>query len=434
MSQQPPLNMSLATLPTEIISRICRFFGLLLKYDIVMYDNRSFQSLRLTCRSLYIKTMFDAEMRYKKRLSSLCVVPDYDGLCRFLHFSKIWAFREHIKNVSIYRPRCWPFNGRWVHGRKDEEAAEVLWSSETILLLAVCFSNLEGAPQLKEISCPNDCVIQVLQALSYVSFTRKILRVSIRMRTILDTEIRALARYDPDLRFIQIIELDVRKSSHWFVVDKLKTLATTHKLNKLLSNLSTVEHFRLAGCCSLICCHYDDMIQHLTDTEHINIVSLELDDVIIDGDRLLRFIEKHAQTLTTLRLSDVSVTNGSWFSIAQSLLNLPNLQTFSGFGHLFQKEPSRFIQETNNIAQHRSLRNFAFDGTTSIRLFLKALVMHSRTHGYHYYNGGYLVVALPKDHFPRTRRRYSGSNPELEYARDVLSPSEYTSCLKRLWD
>jgi hypothetical protein len=57
--------MALLALPTELLSRICKVLGRHYNSDgDLEYHQTDFGALRLTCREVYEKTIYDASVRF----------------------------------------------------------------------------------------------------------------------------------------------------------------------------------------------------------------------------------------------------------------------------------------------------------------------------------------------------------------------------------
>ena len=99
--------MSLSLLPAEIISRICRHLGMIQdeRGGFTHYCNTDeFLPLRITCRELYSKTMYDASVRYGLLLELLDIENSHKGLCALLHITKIPEFSKRIRTLILKSP------------------------------------------------------------------------------------------------------------------------------------------------------------------------------------------------------------------------------------------------------------------------------------------------------------------------------------------
>ena len=99
--------MSLSSLPAEIISRTCRYLGMIQdsRGGFSHYCNDDeFLPLRITCRELYSKTMYDASVRYGLLLEQLDIEASHKGLCALLHITKIPDFSKRIRGLRLCSP------------------------------------------------------------------------------------------------------------------------------------------------------------------------------------------------------------------------------------------------------------------------------------------------------------------------------------------
>ena len=122
---------------------------------------------------------------------------------------------------------------------------------------------------------------------------------------------------------------------------------TTRSLAEYMSAFIDVEEIQLYGCRSnpaLRFCHgCDDLFaRNFAHTLYTNLRSLAIRRMFISGGRLRRFIKRHADTLNKLEISYVSLTDGSWQSIAQGLAKLESLSELK-LSRLTQKHSIRNI-------------------------------------------------------------------------------------------
>jgi hypothetical protein len=150
--------MSLPSLPTEVVSRVCRYLGLSFRDEgSAVNRDEDLQSLRLSC--LYNKTMYDAGVRYAAQLQYLDVEISYKSLCIQLHLSKTPQFRNRILEISLHTPRVKEseLSKLTALQRSHRVAAELeatdifSQSSATVHLLAECFRWLGLATELAEV-------------------------------------------------------------------------------------------------------------------------------------------------------------------------------------------------------------------------------------------------------------------------------------------
>jgi hypothetical protein len=185
--------MSLVTLPTEIISRVCRFLGLLVgeEYDFPQYDNASLKALRLTCRELCDKTTYDAAIRYGLQLENLEIRLTYKELCWLLHISKTPTLCDNINTVYLYTKDYEQRSDICLH---TEETFDMYFaSSDCIHILAECFRNLSRGKRLTQVKAGTTKIhCTVFQALDLAQFNRRIMGITSKPQYILDARYREL--------------------------------------------------------------------------------------------------------------------------------------------------------------------------------------------------------------------------------------------------
>jgi hypothetical protein len=187
--------MSLVGLPTEILSRVCRFLGLLIGEDLdfPMYDNKSLKSLRLTCRELYEKTTYDAAIRYGLQLENLEILLDYEQLCWLLHISKTPTLRDNIATLYLYAtdPRVDPEAD--IYAMEVESNETSFNFGDCLHLLTECFRNLQHGERLTQIEAAGrETHNLIFPALRMAQFPRRILAVTLNPQYILDARYECL--------------------------------------------------------------------------------------------------------------------------------------------------------------------------------------------------------------------------------------------------
>jgi hypothetical protein len=354
--------MSLETLPTELLSRVCRFLGLLLgdDLDFPTYDNASFKSLRFTCRKLYEKTTYDAAVRYGLQLEGLGIHLNYKRLCHLLHISNIPAFRDKIHKLYLWPQLLTKDTGPEMRALEEESNGTFLTPSDILYMLAECFRNLRHGKRVTMLKPVGPKVLSVvLLALEMVQFPRRIIDITLHPKQFLDTGYGILTNspstYAPYIKIVQIIP----PKTHFFE-ESMPTL-TKHeshakgyhtgehredqaKMFSFLRHLDMIEVLQLWGCSDWphlrICNGCNDIFaRNIATINYANLTTLCLRIMFISGGRLRRFIKTHASTLYRVSCVQVTLTDGSWRSIAQGLSKIPGLRELGLSKHMFQKTP-----------------------------------------------------------------------------------------------
>jgi hypothetical protein len=155
---------------------------------------------------------------------------------------------------------------------------------------------------------------------------------------------------------------------------------TTPQLTLLLSALIAIEELEILGCRSfpeLRLCHgCDDLFaRSIASMRYPQLRKLQLNRILISGGRLRAFIKHHGLTLNHIVMSYVTLTDGSWRSVAQGLAKLPFI-TRLYLEHLHQKRRS----DRHERPRHRSSTERVFlDDATNIKSFLEIFVAHFYT-------------------------------------------------------
>jgi hypothetical protein len=181
--------MSLPSLPTEVVSWVCRYLGLSFRDDgSAVNRDEDLQSLRLSCRDLYNKTMYDAGVRYAAQLQYLDVEISYKSLCILLHLSKTPQFHNRILEISLHTPRVKEseLSKLTALQRSHRVAAELeatdifSQSSATVHLLAECFRWLGLATELAEVIISIETnMAPIFEALALAHFPRRVLHIGV---------------------------------------------------------------------------------------------------------------------------------------------------------------------------------------------------------------------------------------------------------------
>jgi len=399
--------MSLLSLPTEIISKTCRYLGL--EHDVdgfLSYNNDDLKSLRLTCRDLHAKTTFDAAVRYGLLLEELEIVVDHKGLCQLLHLTQIPAFRDRIKRVLFYYPSVKsmeddcdiPWGLSPIREMRREEISTYLEASETVELLAACFRNVKQATSLEEVPAQDTDLHRLIHAASARSgFARKKTVFTVRPGNLSGADHRTLMICPADcspytkgieigtptlhferLEIKQIIQDAKRCNEHGY---HLKGYQPDHtNLSRLVANHTQIETLRLDGCETHPRLRFCDgchavFSRHIATIHYSNITRLSLYATYISGGRLRRFIKQHSATLKELDFTFVTLTDGSWRSIAQGLHKLPKLDTLS-WAHLFQKHAVPCLQSGSLSEELKSfcMNSSTWEGTSNVKYYLQTFL------------------------------------------------------------
>ena len=346
--------MALSALPAEILSRICRF--------IILKDPPSksklpqdVKSLRLSCREIYQKTLFDAGIVYGGMLDQLVVKLTYKSLGVLLSISSIPYFRDRLREVTLY----WPY-GSFQYGStrlsisekeynsKCEELEAFATSPDAIYILTESFKNLAKSTSLLKVHLPEEATYPaVFKALTCASFTRPIVHVVINPANFRQSfqerflhplsESPHLISYvtfiatphlESEDRESDTVTYDVAHNEHGRHYSGYKSV--TPALSKLAVKLYSVREIGLYGCDiapRLRLCHgcEDIWVNLFSNDTYPHITHLRLYNSYVSGSRLRRFIKRHSGTLQRIEFGFVVLTDGTWRSVAQGLQKCPNL-------------------------------------------------------------------------------------------------------------
>ncbi|KAH7086092.1 hypothetical protein BKA63DRAFT_529569 [Paraphoma chrysanthemicola] len=380
--------MRLEALPVEIISGICRVLGRHYYRGsgnevMVVYEDRDFQALRITCKELYHKTEFDATIRYSCLLEVLTIPLDLDGIIQLYQISKRTAWRDWIHTLflsdsnlhddgdqddeddeddqhdPIYGHMASP--ARLLH---EELAMASRASSEELQLLAECFRNLKSAKNLSRIQLSmNSGHEMFLHAMVLANFTHKVATFLIHPKDFSTVGYGSFLRSPQN--YLSVVKgLQIQPSFYGHDTIRLRTSEqkaentkglhlqnyrpTTKSLTQFISALNTIESLELHGCRSrpyLRLCHgcEDLFVQNFARTVYSNLTHLIITNMFISGSRLRGFIKRHAETLRTVYMYSVTLTDGTWRSIMQGLAKL-NVQCLV-LTSLWQKRPAQSVTQ-----------------------------------------------------------------------------------------
>jgi hypothetical protein len=338
--------MSLLSLPTEIISRICRYIGLEMNPAdrVVEYDNDDLKSLRLTCRELYAQSTYDAAIRYGPLLEELEVHVDYPGLCNFFLITSIPAFRDRIRNITLHGTRATatgddleiPWIKSAVRESCPEEEPLFEESSETVYLLAACLENLKQASMLEKIDANGGIYSLLPPALAESQFPRKIAIYRVLPQHLAGQEYRTLtsspADCSPYTKGIKIDAPDLTCLDFMSEEEKqtrrnvrqcndrgyhIRGFEPCHAdLSRFVAAYRQVEELALDGCEAYPRLRFCDgchavFAKHIIPVHFSNLSRFQMVSIYISGGRLRRFIKNHSTTLREFDCLFVSLTDGS---------------------------------------------------------------------------------------------------------------------------
>ncbi|KAH4340147.1 hypothetical protein HBH98_197910 [Parastagonospora nodorum] len=403
--------MHLNELPAEIISRICRFLGLIIRKHVfpslvLAYNNHDFDSLRKTCKELRHKTEYDATVRYRKRFSTRTVPLDYQSCDKFLNVIKVPIFRDMIQTIRFKLRDQYndPYDFR--DNPDDEDGAPgrtiprirtrmFLESDEASEILADCFRNLEMARRLQRIELLDNFGHDlILRSMELANFSRKLAYLPIEPEHLLrwgyDKLQQTPKTFSPYIKGLIMQPLlpdpcDTEPPAAGQAVNPLGLHIKDYRPTKpsfteLMSAFIDVEEIQLYGCCSnpaLRFCHgCDDLFaQNFAPTRYHSLSRLAIQRIFISGGRLRRFIKRHADTLNKLEVSYVSLTDGSWQSIAQGLAKLRYLGELK-LSRLTQKHAIRNVDRPKEYCNDFELNLRSRD---DVQHFLEVFITYFST-------------------------------------------------------
>jgi len=408
--------MSLLSLPAEIISRICRYLGLNRNADgSIRYNNDDLKSVRLTCRDLHAKTTFDAAVRYGLLLEELEIFINHKGLCQLLHITQIPAFRDRIKRVLVYRPRLTstaddsdvPWIKSATHEMRLEEVSTFLEASEAVEMLSACFRNLERSTSLEEVLVIGSDLYRLIPAaLARSAITRKQAVFRVQPQDPSDADHRTLMTADcspytkgieisvPSLRYklyvpgiSQAIQDAKRCKKNGYHLKGYQPSYTD--LSQFIANHSQIEDLLLSGCENCPRLRFCDgchavFSKHVATMHYPNLTRLVIKGTYISGGRLRRFIKQHSATLKELDSLLVTLTDGSWRSIAQGLLKLPKLERLR-WACLFQKHAVALAKSDSMSKiplQPFFVDSCAWQGHANVKYYLQTILERFCTRRY----------------------------------------------------
>ncbi|KAI4673928.1 uncharacterized protein J4E88_008395 [Alternaria novae-zelandiae] len=430
--------MSLSSLPAEIVSRICRHLGMIQdeRGRFTHYCNdEEFLPLRITCRELYSKTMYDASVRYGLLLEQLDIEVSHNGLCALLHITKIPDFSKRIRTLILKSPyeNEAPPDYLKAKGAKAAFRGQIfddittsLESSETVHLLAQCFRNLKDAPALSEITVHGRNLYSLVPAaLAASEFPREIAIFKVLAQPVVESGYRSVTNFPeectpytkglsinaPDSKFESWMPLDrkLAKQKERQVDDQgyhFKGYQPSYReFSKFLAAYNDITHLEIIGCDKMpmlrLCDGCDAVFKHIATANFPHLTYFSMKKAYVSGSRLRRFVKQHTKTLKEVRFSSVSLTDGSWQSLAQGLLKLPQLETLY-YEYLYQRHEV-IKSKIPSFSDQSWYTELVYYGKANIKLFLQMFLQHFWTADFDRkpYSRGYTTQPSRK-----TRARY----------------------------
>jgi hypothetical protein len=379
--------MALLALPTELLSRICKVLGRHYNSDgDLEYHQTEFGALRLTCREVYEKTICDASVRfgfnYCSRLEEMEIELDQSSLAKLLLVSKTPYLRDRI--VTLY------VSGNEIH------------SPDVVYLMTACLDNLRHAQKLSEIhvcSVKDHLLIPaVLTAMELSQFPRKLVDIYIKVEKIeassttpgfeVEHGYGQLVHYlSSHSSYIRSVALGVRQPP---VSDTPGCGPSLGSLSKILASSKDVNCLTVSGCCHTpelpLCQGCHDSFGSISSYDNFTqLTTVRIQNMYISGERLGRFIEKHADTLVDIGFSYTTLTDRTWRSIAQGLLKLSRLSQVYFSEVLYQKEAQvllmRLPTEVKPYMYRKDEWTFGITATSvdHIRRLLLAFIQYLHT-------------------------------------------------------
>ena len=150
-----------------------------------------------------------------------------------------------------------------------------------------------------------------------------------------------------------------------------------------------------------LCDGCDAVFKHIATANFPHLTYFCMKKAYVSGSRLRRFVKQHTTTLKEVRFSSVSLTDGSWQSLAQGLLKLPKLETLY-FEYLYQRHEV-VKSKIPSFSDQSWYTELVYYGKANIKLFLQMFLQHFWTADFDRkpYSRGYTTQPSRK-----TRARY----------------------------
>jgi len=303
-----------------------------------------------------------------------------------------------------------------------------LEASETVYLLAQCFRNLKDAPALSEITIHGRNLYGLVPAaLAASEFPREIAIFEVLAQPVVKSGYRSVtsspgecAPYTkgliikaPDSAFESAgcMSLDRKLAKR-----KKRQLGNQgyhfkgyqpsyREFSRFLGAYNDITHLEIVGCDKMpmlrLCDGCDAVFKHIATANFPHLTYFSMKKAYVSGSRLRRFVKRHTKTLKDARFSSVSLTDGSWQSLAQGLLKLPQLETLY-LDSLYQKHEVT-KSKIPSFSDQRWYLELVSHGKSNIKLFLQMFLQHFWTakFGRKPYSRGYTTQPSRK-----TRARY----------------------------
>ena len=145
-----------------------------------------------------------------------------------------------------------------------------------------------------------------------------------------------------------------------------------------LAAYNQITRLEIVGCDEMpmlrLCDGCDAVFKHIATANFPHLTYLSMKRAYVSGSRLRRFVKQHTTTLKEVRFSSVSLTDGSWQSIAQGLLKLPQIETLY-LNHLYQRH--EVVQsKIPSFSDQSWYIELVYHGNSNIKLFLKMFLQH----------------------------------------------------------
>jgi hypothetical protein len=353
---------------------------------------------------LYDKTSYDAAVRYSILLEELEINLEQPSIDKFLSITRNPAFRDRIYIIYLHTPEFpdsesdLPLKNPSAEELAFTKAAEDFRSSsEAINRLAECFRNLEKAKNLERIElCSNRGHDMVLRAMSLAEFSRQLVYFGIEPKQLskvgygmLSTSPKECVKYIKGLQ-IQPMLGDPQEAGHELPTDQRKENVmglhikdyrpTTAEFTNLVSALVSVGTLEYNGCRAhpeIRLCHAcDDLFARVfARTVFPNLSCLTVTRTFMSGGRLRNFVKRHATTLMSVDMTFVTLTDGTWRSIAQGLAKLPRLRALD-LSALRQKgRAAKNTRQTTRPPQYTNTSTISFKDADHVKQFLKIFII-----------------------------------------------------------
>ena len=261
-------------------------------------------------------------------------------------------------------------------------------------LVAQCFRNLKDAPALSEIIVHGRNLYGLVPAaLTASEFSREIAIFEVLAQPFVESGYRSVtsstgecARYTkglimsaPDSAFEPGISLDrkLAKQKEKQVGNQgyhLKGYQPSYReFSRFLAAYNEITHLEIVGCNKMPMLRLydgcDAVFKHIATANFPHLTYLSMEKVYVSGGRLRRFVKQHTKTLKEVGFSSVSLTDGSWQSLAQGLLELPQLETLY-LESLYQRHEVT-KSKIPSFSDQRWYLELVYHGKSNIELFLQ---------------------------------------------------------------